>query len=224
MSPQTEYLVIDKALALTTNSSAATIVECGIRTTYDNFCKDSNHELTHFKIAKMMVRAMQTLATLAVKSAQGKDLASLPQHHSTQGGDTVPQYRLAVYADVANRGKIFVVLEEVYHGESLFDHKDKTSGTPNTAKPDSDVLTQLDYVTDDQISGMIKLAITSVERIVYGGLQQVLRDFETDRKPTGRTLKQMKGMLGSWQGITTASRDGVSLFTTLLVTGAGGWS
>ncbi|KAK4948890.1 hypothetical protein LTR10_012263 [Elasticomyces elasticus] len=60
---------------------------------------------------------------------------------------------------------------------------------------DPNELTQLDYFTDGILNDLISQATSTVERVVLGGVQEVLRMRETNAGPMWRMLAQMQGLL-----------------------------
>ena len=58
----------------------------------------------------------------------------------------------------------------------------------------------------------------ALRRTVYGGLQQVLREFETDSQPMRRTFAQTREKFEQEERHFRTLQDGMILLVTLLIT------
>ncbi|KAK3626616.1 hypothetical protein LTR56_019682 [Elasticomyces elasticus] len=174
-----EERVIRSAFALTPNNSVATIIESGINLTYDRFSKHASHKHDQLGAVRPIVQALQNI----IRTIAGLAAIPIPQQQQCQIVCGGPRYRITVYPVSGHPDQPYITTRRIYHDTNVA-----------AAVHHPNELTQLDYITDGILTNLIAQATSTVERVVLGAVQEVLRMRETDADPMWRVLGRMQGL------------------------------
>ncbi|KAK5727740.1 hypothetical protein LTR17_012502 [Elasticomyces elasticus] len=174
-----EERTIRSAFELTPNDSASTIIEAGINSTYDRFSKHASHKHDQLGVVHPVVQALHTI----IRTIAGLAAIPIPQQQQGQLVSGGPRYRLTVYPVLGHPDQPYITTRRIYHNTNVA-----------AAIQDPHELTQLDYYTDGILIDLISRTTSPIERVVLGGVQEVLRMRETDAEPMWRMLGRMQGL------------------------------
>ncbi|KAK5715932.1 hypothetical protein LTR15_009757 [Elasticomyces elasticus] len=155
-----EERTIRSAFVLTANDLASTIIESGINSTYDRFSKHTSHKHDQLGVVRPIIQALRSI----IGTMPGLPAAQIYQQQQCQIVPKGPRYRISVYPVVGHPDQPYVTIRRIYHATNV-----------DAAMQDPDELTQLDYYTDDILINLISQDTSPVERVVLGGVQDVLR-------------------------------------------------
>ncbi|KAK4900510.1 hypothetical protein LTR27_002226 [Elasticomyces elasticus] len=174
-----EEPTVHSAFVLIANDSASTIIESGINSTYDRFSKHASHKQDQLGVVRPIVQALNTL----IRTIASLAAIPIPQQQQCQIVSGGPRYRITVYPVLGHPDQPYITTRRIYHDTNVA-----------AAVHDPNELTQLDYITDGILTNLISQATSPVERVVLGGVQEVLRMRETDADPMWRMLGRMQGL------------------------------
>ncbi|KAK5722015.1 hypothetical protein LTR17_014519 [Elasticomyces elasticus] len=174
-----EERTIRNVFVLTLHDSASTIIEAGIDSTYDRFSKHASHKQDQLGVVRPITQALHTL----IRTIAGLAAIPIPQQQQCQIVSGGPRYRITVYPVLGHPDQPYITTKRIYHDTNIA-----------AAVHDPNELTQLDYITDGILNTLISQATSTVERVVLGGAQEVLRMRETDADPMWRMLGRMQGL------------------------------
>ncbi|KAK5675638.1 hypothetical protein LTS10_011738 [Elasticomyces elasticus] len=176
-----EERTVRNAFVLTPHHSASTIIEAGIDSTYDRFSKHASHKQDQLEVVRPIVQASHTL----IRTIAGLAAIPIPQQQQCQIVSGGPRCRITVYPVLGHPDQPYITTRRIYHDTNVA-----------AAVQDPNELMQLDYITDGILINLISQATSTVERVVLGGVQDVLRMRETNADPMWRMLGRMQGLFG----------------------------
>ncbi|KAK5693103.1 hypothetical protein LTR97_010579 [Elasticomyces elasticus] len=170
-----EERAIRHAFVLTTNDSVSAIIESGINSVYDRFSKHTSHKQDQLGVLRPIINALQAI----IGTMPDLPAAQIYQQQQCQIISRGPRYRISVYPVAGYPDQPYVTTRPT---------------NVDAAIQDPNELTQLDYYTDDILIDLISRTTSPVERVVLGGVQEVLRMRETNAVPMWRMLGRMQGL------------------------------